>query len=318
MKIIIQSKGDPKTGKGKFVSRLIPALQRHGVEVSGNIKDTGDIALHIGRVHYKSRCKKNVLRLGPAHVDTSQKYQQLNKEKWKSVKRADAIIYQSNYSKKICRKFIGKRDIPDAVIFNGADPAFYRESIMQDFLYGENPYKVNFVCSTRHWISQKRWKYINAAFRAAGIPNSCLWTCGGDIPPGHSYMGGICECRLGLVDDLSLGRLFNHCNAMVHITYLDACPNSVVESLVAGCPVICTDQGGTHELIRDNCGVVIPDTPYNFKSINLSKPPRPDMQALINAFKHYAQDRDDADPDVRHLHIDNTAKQYVDFFGKIL
>jgi glycosyltransferase involved in cell wall biosynthesis len=326
MKVIIQHKGNPRTGKGLFVSRLIPALRNLGVEVSGNIIEKSDIALHIGRVHYKSRAKKNVLRLGPAHVNTAQNYKKLNAEKFKSVKTADAIIYQSKYSKKVCHKFIGKTHFPETVIFNGADPNYYAK-----FDSANSVYRHNLLATTRKWIPQKRLKWIIRAFQEVNEPDSCLWIAGN--PLGFKQKGLPNNIKfLGLIGQDVLARYYALCSAVIHIVYLDACPNSVVEALVAECSVICTDQGGTHEVVKScgeylsNCrkgacyygGEIIKDKPYNFRPINLEKPPKPNMDDLVFAMSYYCQDIDDRGTEATHLYINNIAKQYVTFFETLL
>ena len=308
MKVIVQ-KSEGKTGKGKFTIRLTTALRKIGVEVINDTNARGDIALHIGRVHYKSRCRRNVLRLGPAHVNSAQNYKKLNKEKYKSVKQVDAIVYQSKYSKKVCRHFIGKRDVPETIIFNGADPEAKCMAQMGD-------YKYNFIASTRKWIPQKRLEAIQNAFMDAEIANSTLFICGNTLNNRKysTYSHGAIRYP-GIVSDSALAGLYRRCNAMIHIPYLDACPNSVVEALVSGCPVITTDQGGTKEL----CGmesVVLKDKPYDFKPVNLEKPPKINVDDLARTIQIYARER--LPFERRDLWIDNIAKQYLKFFKSIL
>ena len=43
---------------------------------------------------------------------------------------------------------------------------------------------------------------------------------------------------------------------MIHLAWLDWCPNTVVEGLCCGLPVLCSSNGGTKELVK-NDGVVI-------------------------------------------------------------
>jgi glycosyltransferase involved in cell wall biosynthesis len=79
--------------------------------------------------------------------------------------------------------------------------------------------------------------------------------------------------------------IYKHSDWMIHLAWLDHCPNVVVEALSQGCPVICTDSGGTKEIVKEN-GIIIPeqtsyaleltdyDMPYrlNIPKINLIKP----------------------------------------------
>jgi len=311
MKVSIHNPNKPwkdgVTGKSKFVCRLIPALREQGIEVTEK-DEPCDISLHIGRVRHKSKAKKNILRLGPAHISTHENYKKLNKEKAKSLKGIDGVVYQSRFSRKVCRKFIGKPKCPDAVIFNGADPKEF------DVEPAESEFKRNFLASTRKWLPQKRLKEIEKAFMLANISDSCLFVCGDTM--GHDsptpFDGDTVIRHLGIKDSHALARLYKLCDAMIHMVYIDACPNSVVEAMVAGCPVICGDQGGIMEFVWGN-GWIIPEKPYDFNPTNLLKPPKIKVEHLADVMKpHYASSP------VPHLHIDNIAKQYIKFFEKIL
>jgi len=83
------------TGKGKFISRLIPALKKLGVKVITNPSKKTDIDLQISRLHYKPNAKKLILREGPFRIDSSLNYKKLGKRIWDSVKKADGIIHTS-------------------------------------------------------------------------------------------------------------------------------------------------------------------------------------------------------------------------------
>jgi glycosyltransferase involved in cell wall biosynthesis len=43
---------------------------------------------------------------------------------------------------------------------------------------------------------------------------------------------------------------------MVHLAWLDWCPNTVVEGLASGLPVLCSHNGGTKELVKDD-GIIL-------------------------------------------------------------
>jgi glycosyltransferase involved in cell wall biosynthesis len=46
---------------------------------------------------------------------------------------------------------------------------------------------------------------------------------------------------------------------MLHLAYFEHCPNTVVEALSQGCPVVCTNVGGTQELVK-HYGYVLPES----------------------------------------------------------
>ena len=303
----VKTKGEwneVKSGKGFFIQRLIGALTKFGVEPVLTTEDESDIDFHVSRFHYESKnCKKRILRLGPVHVDTNKNYAWLNAKKEKALRHSHGVIYQSMFSKKMCDKHIGKAKCPATIIFNGADPKDY------DVPPAESKHKYNYLASTRTWINQKRLPDIVNAFLKADIEDSMLYvagdTCGYSIShPRITFIGNTTGPLLA-----SYLRL---CNAMIHCVWIDACPNSVVEALVAGCPVIATNQGGTHEL---GVQTLIEDAPWNFKPMNLNKTPPVNIDALAEAIiKH----KDRVPVNSEHLFIDNIAKQYAEFFNKVL
>ena len=90
---IVTTKGNwdkANTGKGFFAQRLMRALKDLGVKVTDRIEPC-DIALHIGRIHYASKAKKDILRVGPACVSTHMNYRKINAEKWQSVKKPSRL-----------------------------------------------------------------------------------------------------------------------------------------------------------------------------------------------------------------------------------
>ena len=298
-----------KTGKGKFVGRLVRAWREMGIEVREDSKVKADIALHIGRMNYESWAKRHVLRAGPAIIDTNRDWRKANHMKAKSVKKVDAIVYQSKYSKKIYHKLVYKLDKPETIIFNGAD---LREFDVEPF---DTRYEYNFLASTRLWLKQKRLKQIIKAFEEVKIDNSCLIICGDVQGLERKYKKSANVFFKGPADSVTLARFYKTCDVAVHLTYVDACPNSVVEAQVAGLPVICTDQGGTKEVLRN--GIVLKDFPFDYKPVNLKKPPivKTDqiVKAINNVIKGNYQKKDVSD-----LYIQNIAKQYIDFFKGLL
>ena len=306
MKIrLITNKGDwntAQTGKGKFVSRLIPALKKIGVDTVNDMSPV-DIDIQLGKHVYEPvSCKKSIVRMGPAHVDKSKDYKALNKRKSRAVGKADGVIYQSEFSKKMCDKFLGKATGLTDIIYNGANPEDYMVKKVSV------PDSVNFLASTRTWTKQKRLKDIVKSFELANITGSCLYVAGAVK---KEYKADNVN-YLGPLDDRQIARWLRTCNTLISIVYLDACPNSVVEALNAGCNVVCTDMGGTHELAPS---LVVKDTPWDFKPIDLNKPPKVNREALAEALRHSTVKREFP---TELVHIDNVALRYKAFFERVL
>jgi len=300
-----------KTGKGRFAQRLVKVWREIGVDVTTDSRIKADIALHIGRMNYKSKARKHVLRVGPANIDTNMNWKKINREKAASVKAADAIVYQSKYSRKIYHNLVCRPDKPEIVIFNGADPRDYEV----EPLIKTDPERVSFLASTRVWLKQKRLKQIIRAFLEAEIPKSTLYVCGDTLGYDKKYGHHGNIIFEGNVKDDMIAVYYRTCHAMIHLTWVDACPNSVVEAQVAGLPVIHTDQGGTKEIVK--CGCEIKDKPFKYKPVDLNKPPKIDRKELISAMRKIIDSKVLCD-NVEHLYIQNIARQYLNFFKKLL
>jgi len=95
-----------------------------------------------------------------------------------------------------------------------------------------------------------------------------------------------------------------------HMTYLDNCPNSVVEALAHSVPVLCSESGGTKELIQD-CGYVAMED-WNTEIQNTYKPPK--MHNLEEVAEYIAKDLQNThDFTEAHKNIDisGVANQYL-------
>ena len=296
--------GNPTSGKGRFMQRMTTVFQEHGIEPVYDLTTPTDIDFHISKFHYGTNlCKKRILRMGPAQIDTNKDIRYLNRKKKYAIKRVDGVIYQSEFAQNMCNAMLGPAVCPTEVIFNGAIP--------WDGPPARSPHKINFFTSARKWTKQKRLFNVLEAFMAAAVPDSAMFVVG-NIMKAHRITGRNIYYT-GLIDDAKLFAMHKLCHAMVHIVWLDACPNGVVEALVNGCPVITNNWGGTHEL---GVQTVIPDTPWNFKPVNLDKTPKLDVNLLAEAMKKHAAER--VAINASHLHIDNITKQYANFFKRIL
>jgi glycosyltransferase involved in cell wall biosynthesis len=102
--------------------------------------------------------------------------------------------------------------------------------------------------------------------------------------------------------------LYKTSDYMIHLAWLDHCPNVIVEALSQGCPVICTDSGGTKEIVKDNGIVILETTPYNFELLDYDKP-------HTLRFDQFSLPANRPMVDGRHLTIQRAADQYEETFN---
>jgi glycosyltransferase involved in cell wall biosynthesis len=289
-----------KTGKGYFAQRLICALQALGVEVITDPKPKADIDLQFGKHSYEPNARKNIVRMGPAHVGKDHREQ--NVKKRQALKHADAIIYQSEFGRKMCDAFLGTfKGGPAKVIFNGADQDIFNKGMKLD-----GPYL--FIASTRAWTPQKRLNDIINAFRLADIPDAELGIIG-DIEP--AVLDGNIEIY-GPRNQGFVARMLGRAHTLISIVWLDCMPNSACEAICAGCNVVTTSASGTPEIAPS---LVLQETEWDFGPCDPMNPPKVDRNALAELMRKAIKA---PAPDPWPVDINNIAKQYLAFFEEVL
>lgn len=306
MKVLIPEPS-PTTGKGQFISRVMPELANLGVKVTHKPQDSHDLYLDIAKFRFKSKAKK-ILRLDGCYYDKhSSSHVKINKNIAKCLRQSDAAIYQSEWSKYMCDYYLGKAPGKSAVIHNGADYKFY-EGIEP----AKSSFKHNFFTASR-WRHPKRLKEITKAFLKADIPDSCLWVAG---KPNFKVEDKRVK-YLGHIYEKEMAKYLKMADAFIHISWVDACPNSVIESLCAGTPVVCNNVGGTPELVSNDGVICKIDKPYNMGRVNHDKPPKIDMDALIRGIRSVVKQGIKVKYNDK-FDIKFVAKRYVDFFKLVL
>jgi len=168
MKVYLPASNDAKTGKGLFINRLSNELSKY-IEITKSEKY--DIALYLIKIKEKINAKRHIIRYDGIYHNTDHDYKHLNKEISKHMKQASGVVYQSEFSKIMCEKYLGKHNGPFAVIHNGIDIGSF------DVIPAKSPYKYNIMAVSR-WRPHKRLRDIIESFLLANISNSMLWIAG--------------------------------------------------------------------------------------------------------------------------------------------
>ena len=319
MKIYIEYDLANESGKGKFLARLTKEWSRTG-EVKYSSKPNGcDARLCLTRFRTKSKLP-TVLRIDGAHneaakgkkkrrVEASLRWK--NKETGNSIKGSKAVIYQSDYCRKMGHAIFGAKAKREYVIFNGADPAEFKQREV----------------GTKNVIMMAYWKNRPHKRLAEMVAVARQYT---EIDPeARFYVLGETECppiapkNLTYCGHLNRDQIAEHLSkaaCMLNISYADWCPNAVVEALVAGVPVICTKGHGVSEIVNQS-GIVLdiddipPANPKNFK--RATNPQIKDFAPVYGAIKEILEGGK-VFPVPEHLHISRIAKQYAEVFRAVV
>jgi len=316
IKLYIQTKKEKLggTGKHKFLQRMIPYLEDLGVKCQFSSKGA-DVTLGIG--HYRDKTKvPAILRLDGIHLDSIKKYNYRNY--WAncqirgSIWKSNAVIFQTEFCRRIIKGMITDKIKKEYVIYNGANPKDYEVEPM------ESEYPNNVILSAR-WKSgklrrSKRLKpMLEIASQYCKMRNDvCFWVAGDtDIDLGHSRIK-----MLGYVKEPELRRYLKMADVMLYLAWAEWCPNAVVECLIAGTPVICANGNGVEEIVK-GCGTIcVFDKPMEAKAVKKIKPPTVDEKMVFAALDCRLKDKKRVEP--HWLHVEEIAKQYYQVIKDVL
>lgn len=294
-------------GLEKFSSLLLKALvENHGVR----LVDSGNSDIHFCVIQNERKSgAKTLLRIDGVYYD--KKRLTMNRSIKASISQADGVVYQSCWSKKFAETMLKVRSRKSEVIWNGVDQKRFSRDKVSSFDYDKT-----FICCS-HWRINKRLKSIVSAFLE--FQNITDTNIGLVVVGSPDYR--IPHDKVKFLEHVSCGleKIYQACDYMCHICHLDACPNTVVEALSAGLPVLCNNIGGTPELVGSDGVVVHLDQEFNFKPIkNMDQvgPSSVNEKLLIDGMREMlSHDWSVYRPD---LDISVSAKKYFDFCLELL
>jgi len=251
----------------------------------------------------------NVLRLDGLCLDSGDKScRNKNKPIFDCYEKFDHIVFQSQFSKDIYEAFTGiKKD--NTIIYNGV-PSTFTPDI-------PHPYVENFdkvVIASAKWRRHKRLEEAMEAFSSPKLKDVALLVLDGQCyKPAVDYVESTQSQNIILFPKIAhdkLPEIYATADAMVHLSWLDWCPNTVVEGLASGLPVLCSHNGGTKELVKDNGIILTLEEDYQMgTTVDLYNPPIVDTEKIVDGIlKILETPKGFHRPD---LYIKNVAQQYL-------
>jgi glycosyltransferase involved in cell wall biosynthesis len=310
MNLYIDYKPD-YSGKGKFLLRLIDALGDRGVKLSS--EKSADVEL--GIVYWKHMLNvPRVLRIDGVHIMESPKLESSNKNIRSSIKHSDAVIFQSQFSKRIATTVLGIEPKRSFVIYNGDTKDRFNVTQI------ESPYPNN-VIMVAHWGKDRPAKRLVPMLRIARKytrehNDVRFWVIGTVINRVRSKYASDQIVFTGEIEDPLLRRYQVRADVMLNLAWVDWCPNAVVESLCAGTPVICSNGSGVAEIVRD-CGTVLDlDEFVDGKTVFPRDAPEIDEDKVFAALDYELKAKRRVHAD--WLQIETIARQYKNVFESIM
>jgi glycosyltransferase involved in cell wall biosynthesis len=210
---------------------------------------------------------------------------------------AKQIVYQSEFARRWWEQVRGPTPVPAQVIYNGVDLQRYTPAGPHDRPQGQwrvllvegrlaGGYEIGLETAVRLIDNLKSTcsrpvELVIAGMVEASLQNS--WRQQTDAP--LHFLGQISPERIPELDRSA--HLFF--SGDIHA----ACPNSVVEALACGLPVVAFDTGALSELVTNNAGRIVP---YGGDPWKLEPP---DLEALAGAARQILSEQDKYRPAAR-------------------
>lgn len=279
------------SGPNTFANRLATRLTELGHEVNDHDGPGSDVSLVFIEPTGQPLANRVVQRLDGLWFKPDEFYTK-NVGIERLYNRAHAVVFQSDFDK----RFTETHWVPhvrSSVIHNGL-----KVEPVKSFTSGElealrNQYEKVFVCSA-NWHPQKRLQANANLFvhLKTVYPNSCFIVMGsnpGVLGPSDDpswFKPFTWHTPKNVTKDVYVlewvpsdvyMQIFSMADWMVHLAWLDHCPNVVVECLSQGTPVICSEHGGTKELVGGYGLILRESKPYENTLADYDNPPPIDV-----------------------------------------
>ena len=206
-------------------------------------------------------------------------------------KIANKVIYQSQFSKYWWEKTFGVAQKPDAIIYNGIDLDTY---IPKDIAGPEN--FVRIITVEGHLKNGLELGLFNVA-RVVNFINKkkrVEWAVAGETPDHvrreaeKIYQGKI--AWLGIISRDEVRAAVQNSHIFFSAEMNPACPNSVIEALACGLPILGFDNGALREMVGSQAGVILPyaGDVWKLQPAGISEYPQ-QIDDLLHSYSNYRQ-----------------------------
>jgi glycosyltransferase involved in cell wall biosynthesis len=292
---------DANSGKHKFFIRLAREMESRGIKIDNK---KPDVYVFLPSDRMCSKAKVNIVRLDGLIMNKRWNYKAKNRVIRRSIVSSKGIIYQGEFCHKAYRNFLQVEKTPYTIIPNGVSPNEFLPRDVKDY----------FLANCK-WRPHKRLKEIVKSYLRSlkmGVTADLLITGEPDFEYEHPKVK-----YLGWVGRDKLKKLLAGAIASLHLSWLDWCPNSMVEAIVARCPVIYTISGG-HPELGIGSGIGVKDTEWKFNVIDLYDPPPIDRNSVAEAMFFLESNKDMTYPKRDDLDISTVCDKYLEYFKKLL
>jgi glycosyltransferase involved in cell wall biosynthesis len=250
---------------------------------------------------------------------TDEETKKLNETLLNGIKNSKGVIYQSEFSKKLAEKTLGYKPKNSTIIINGTNQDIFNnegDNLRSDLDIPEN--SLVFVTSAK-WRPRKRLEdTIDSFKRFRNEYNKDTYL----IVIGYENTDSENIIYIPHIENSELPKYLRTADIYLFLGWVDPCPNSVVEAISCGLPVICTNIGGTKEIVElTNSGIVVNTDPeYDYSFVNLNIPPKVDINLIVKAMLKMSSNINKYKEhlDASKIDINYVSSKYYQFMKKTL
>ncbi len=262
-------------GMASFRLKFEAGLKKRNIDVTYRLDDSFDAALVIAGTRFLPDLKR-VKRRGIRLVQRLDGINWVHRIKWSGIRYttraiygnfmlslirerfADRVIYQSQFIKTWWEDWYGIANKPSQVIINGVDLDVYNpngEHERPDTVYrmllleGSLARGLNSGLFHGVAVAEKLAEKLPMEVVVAGVV---------DEQTQKKLQSKVPVRFLGTVERSEIPKLIRSSHLMYSAEINPPCPNSVIEALACGLPVIGFDSGSLKELVGDSAGVIVP------------------------------------------------------------
>jgi glycosyltransferase involved in cell wall biosynthesis len=283
-------------GPSSFQSNLRKGLNERGVKVCFDPNEQGISAiLVIGGTRHIAELRQAKKRGIPV-IQRLNGMNWVHRQKWTGIRHflkaergnlllasirrmADQVIYQSEFARDWWARKQGSLSIPQSVIYNGVDLVEFCPPATTTLT---EEYKLLMV-EGHHGGGYDQGLFSGVALMEKlneVLERPITLTVAGDVPEALRFSVGSAIGKIHWLGVVEHGRIPN-LDRSAHLLFSSdvnaACPNSVIEAMACGLPVIGFDTGSLPELVRGDAGRI---APYGADVWRLEKP---NISNLVNA-----------------------------------
>ena len=203
---------------------------------------------------------------------------------------ADYVFYQSNFSKFCSDKFLGKINSPNEILYNAVDINIFRPLKKKELKK-----ELNFLVTGKYqdhlFYSLEYSIKLLSTLNKNGISSNISFA---------GYFENIVKKKiLKLAEELKIenrisfvgqyfqenaNQIYNAADIYLYFVHQSNCPNSILEAMATGLPIISVSTGGVPEIVDENCGVCLYSEP------SWDKPTVPNIDEAVDGVKKILKD----------------------------